>query len=315
MKTNLLRLCLVVVVMLAGASTTLAGQPAQDQPVYGVVNIIQPGLSMVEAGGVTVEVRSPTVFDAGETLTTDAAGMALVTFFYDGTEVVLGPDASLTLNEFSGTAQTDYVIDLTLDEGHLVAGLGAVAALSEGTWTLSTPAFDVALTSGEIDVTVQGDGSALLVVTQGSADVTADGATTTVEANEVFSAGAVSTLSSDGMTTGLEGVCTATANTNLNIRVAPTEDSRRLGGVVGEQVLWVRAATEGRLWLQVYYQTPAEDLEARNFGWVYGPATTLDGEGCADLLRAPLDAVLYGGPGIDEGLGDEGETEPIEEAG
>jgi hypothetical protein len=77
----------------------------------------------------------------------------------------------------------------------------------------------------------------------------------------------------------------------------------------------VRASTEGNLWLQVYYETQPDDEEGHNYGWIYGPAVTLDDENCGVLLRAPLAGMLYGGMGVDEPLGEEGESEPLEEEG
>jgi hypothetical protein len=163
-------------------------------------------------------------------------------------------------------------------------------------------------------VTVADNGATTLVVTEGRVEVTiGSDQPFPVDANQylVSTEGAVKMLSDDGVTPNLTGVCTATATANLNIRLAPNQDSRRLGGVQADQVFWVESGTEGNLWLQVYYQTPPEDEEAHNYGWVYGPAVTLDPATCANLTRAPLDARMYGGPGIENSPGTAGESEPI----
>ena len=98
----------------------------------------------------------------------------------------------------------------------------------------------------------------------------------TIDANHYLlgASGEPATLSDDGVTPNFNGVCKVTADTNLNIRHFASEESRRLGGVSEGQVMWVRAATEGRLWLQVYFQTDPNDVTAHNFGWIYGPAGT-----------------------------------------
>jgi hypothetical protein len=65
------------------------------------------------------------------------------------------------------------------------------------------------------------------------------------------------------------------------------------------------------LWLQVYFQTAADDVEARNYGWIYGPAVQLDSDNCGTILRAELDGHLFGGPGVDKAVGPAGESEPV----
>jgi len=259
---------------------------------------------------------APSVFSPGDTLRTDENGTALITWFYDGTESVLGPNSSLTLNDFSGEAKGAYVVNLTLHSGHLISGLGGIASdlSTGGNWTLSTPAFNVKLLRGQFAATVADSGAATLAVTDGRVEVTiGSGQPFPVDANQYLLStdGAVKMLSDDGVTPNLTGVCTATADSDINVRLAPNQDSRRLGGVKTDQVFWVESSTEGNLWLQVYFQTAPEDEESRNYGWVYGPAVTLDESACAGLTRAPLDARIFGGPGIENALGTAGESEPI----
>jgi hypothetical protein len=304
MKSRFWRLTLVLAVVLAalGASSVLA----QDtpQPVYGAINIIVPEIYSTPADGVETRLIERSVMEAGETLRTDEEGVALLTWFYEGTESVLGQNSSLTLNELSGTAQTAFVLDVTLNAGHLVSGLGYVAAAGENSsFTVNTPAFAVKLLRGQFEVSVAEDGTTTLVVTEGRVEVTAEGAeAVAVDEGQflVSGAAAAQSLSDDGVTPNLTGVCTATAPTNLVVRFAPNQDSRKLGGVQTGQVFWVRAGTEGNLWVQVYYQTAEDDEEGHNYGWVYGPALDLNPDTCGAIMRAPLDAVLYGGEGVDE---------------
>jgi len=323
MMKSILRLSLISVVVLV--SLIGSGVWAQDdapQPVLGAINIIQPELFMTAPGAEEEEyLRGPSVFDVGESLRSDETGMALITWFYDGTESVLGPNSTLTLNNFSGDAKDAFVVDLTLEVGHLVAGMGGIANMSEsGAFTVATPAFTVKLLRGQFELTVAEDGATTLVVTEGRVEASVEGGEpVAVDGGQVLTGTAGAALgeaqdfANDGVSVNLTGVCTATAGTNINVRLAPNEDSRRLGGVPGGQVFWVRAGTEGNLWLQVYFQTDVIDEEGHNYGWVYGPAVTLDEAACVDLIRAPLDAQLYGGPGIEAGLGEAGETEVEED--
>lgn len=303
-------LILMLVVTSLGGSLVLAGGHAQDAPVLGAVNIIVSRLFITEPGAQDEDfITSPTVFDPGEMLRTDETGVALITWFYDGTETAVGPGTRLTLNAFEGGVAADFTLDLAIEEGHIGNGLGDVAAgTGAGNWMLTTPAFVVKLIRGQFEVTVDADGNTLLIVTEGRVEVydSADDDTPlVVDENQYIQTAAapmegdVKTLSDDGITVNLEGACTGVASTNTNIRLAPSENSRRLGAAPQGQVLWVRAGTEGNLWVQVYFQTDQTDEEGHNYGWIYGPALTLDEEACANLIRAELAAHLYGGQGID----------------
>jgi hypothetical protein len=320
MKIRLLSLGLVfslLLVGLGGTSVWAQDEPEQPvEPVLGAINVVVPDVFVIPAGGGDEGMLSgPSSLDPGETLRTDAAGVALVTWFYDGTESALGQGSSLALNDFSGDANADFVIDATLSVGHLTSQLGTLATgAAAGEMRITTPTFTVHPLSGEFELWVTDAGDTTLIVTLGRVEVQAgDAAPYTVDANQylVGAPGTAQTLSDDGITPNLTGVCTATTPTNLNIRLAPNENSRRLGGAEAGQVFWVRSSTEGNLWLQVYYQTAADDEEARNYGWIYGPAVQLDTENCGTILRAELDAHLFGGPGVDKAVGPAGESEPI----
>jgi hypothetical protein len=318
MKIRVLSLGLVFSLLLLGlGGASVWAQDEPVQPVLGAINVVVPDVFVTPAGGGDEVILSgSSSLDPGETMRTDAAGVALVTWFYDGTESALGQGSSLTLNDFSGDANTDFVLDATLNVGHLTSQLGTLAteATAGGEMKITAPAFTGHPLSGEFELWVTDAGDTTLIVTLGRVEVLVGGAAPyTVDANQylVGAPGTAETLNDDGITPNLSGVCTATTSTNLNIRLAPSEDSRRLGGAEAGQVFWVRAATEGNLWLQVYFQTAADDEEARNYGWIYGPAVQLDPDTCGAILRADLDAHLFGGPGVDKGLGTAGESEPI----
>lgn len=318
MKSFVLRLLVVMSMLIVGltGSTALAQDDEPVDPVLGAVNIIDPDLYVMPEGGEEVRLIEASVFDPGETLRTDEGGVALITWFYDGTESALGTNSSVSLNEFSGEAAGDYMIDLTLNQGHLVSGLGGVAAdISEnGEMVVEAPDFTVRPLRGQFELIVNETGETTLIVTEGRVEVlVGDDVAVTVDENHylVGAPGEPQVLTEDGVTPNMGGVCTAETPTNLNVRLAPTEESRRLGGLEAGQIVWVRSATEGRLWLQIYYETAEDDEEGRNYGWIYGPAVTLDEANCVDLLHAPLAGVLYGGPGVDEPLGEEAESDPI----
>jgi hypothetical protein len=61
---------------------------------------------------------------------------------------------------------------------------------------------------------------------------------------------------------------------------------------------------------QVYYQTQPM-TKGHNYGWIYGPAVTLDAENCGTVLRAALVGELYGGLGVDVPVEEAVESEPV----
>ncbi len=324
MKSLILRLVLILSLVSVGLVGSTAALAQDDDlplgPVLGAINIIAADLYVTPAGGEETRIIVPSIFDVGDTLRSDQRGVGLITWFYDGTESALGQDSSVTLNEFSGDAADDYVINMTLNKGQLVTGLGGIAAdVSEnGEMRVETPAFTVRPLVGQFELNVDENGETTLIVTEGRVEVlVGDAAPFPVDENNYLIGvpGVAQPLTDDGVTPNMEGVCTAETPTNLNIRLAPSEESRRLGGVQAGQTFWVRSATEGRLWLQVFYVTADDDEEAHNYGWIYGPAVQVDEAACEVLLHAPLAGELYGGMGVDEPLGVEGESDPLDSDG
>lgn len=311
MKTVLWRLVLILLIALPGAQAL--AQDDDQEPVQGAVEIIHIDLFVTEADGTERPVLDQTSLETGETLRTDEQGVALITWFYDGTESVLNPNSSLTVNEFTGTKDDPFVLELTLDQGHMVSGLGDYAAdIGGGDWVLNTPAYAIKLLRGQIEVSVAEDGASMLYVTEGRAEVmVGDADPITVDEGQYYDGAMVGAISEDGITPALSGVCTAVANTNLVVRMFPSENSQRLDGVTEGQELWVRAGTEGALWLQIYFETDPFQEDLHNFGWVYGPATTLDEAACDAIPRAAIVGRLYGGPGV-ENAEELEETDPIE---
>lgn len=287
----------------------------EDTPapaLLAAVNIIVPELYRTPAGEENpTRVPAPTVLAEGDRLLTDATGVVLITWLNNGTETILDANTTLTVTHLAGIDATDAQVEIELSTGRVIAG---APALAEGArWHLTTPALGITPLAGRFDITVERDGTTQLIVTAGQVEVSgADGASHILAENEyltVTPGDAVpepAPLSSDGVSVNVEGVCTATAATNVNVRAAPSEESRRLGGVKAGEVLWVRAATGGNLWLNVYYK-PARTAERSAFGWIYGPAALL-GAHCETLLRAPLDSVLFDGPGIMQQGGGEAEA-------
>ncbi len=304
MRQTLIRLSLVLATgVLAIAVPRARAQEDTPAPaLLAAVNIIVPELYRTSAGeDEPARIPAPTVLAEGDRLITDTSGVALITWINNGTETVVGNDTTITVTRLEGIDNTDASIEIDLTTGHLVAGMpgsgGAVA------WQLTTPALTVTLLDGRFDITVDRDGSTLIIVTAGQVQVRgASGEDVTLSANQYLHArpdgiDEPQQISQDGISVSMEGVCTATAATNVNVRIAPSEESRRLGGVKAGEVLWVRAATEGDLWLNIYY-TPGETGIRSAFGWIYGPAALLDEDDCDSVLRPPLDAVLFDGPGI-----------------
>jgi hypothetical protein len=295
------RLGLALVLTLVGLPAALAQD--DNTPVLGTVTITTPEIYVEDQSGER-RVFEPIPFEMGEILRTDATGNALITWFYDGTETALGPDSMLKLNEFTGASFNEFVINLELQQGHVVAALGDIASTSENAaWILTTPAFQIHPLSGQFETMVDDEGATTLIVIRGQVEYrTGEDDSRLIDAGQYLTAapdnapGDPQELSADGTTINLDGLCTATTRTNLNVRQAPNEDSRRLGGARTGQVFWVRSGTEGNLWLQIYYR-----IDNYDYGWVYGPALTLDDSTCADLIRPSLNARLFGGPGLSQG--------------
>src|SRR5690606_27833124 len=181
----------------------------------------------------------------------------------------------ITLERFDGNEDSGFDVALNQASGQLRMGIGEIgAAGNNSTWRVITPAFAVRLSQGRFEVLVSESGQSTLIVTEGSAEIDRSGADPLlVAAHEFVTAppgeppAQAERLSLDGVEVALRDVCTGVARANVNVRIAPSESSRRLGGLIEGQRFWVRAATVGRLWLQIFYRTADDDLEAHDYGW------------------------------------------------
>ena len=105
-----------------------------------------------------------------------------------------------------------------------------------------TPAFVARLFQGRFEVRVSDGGKSTLIVTEGSAEIDRTGdAPLMVAAHEFVTArpdeppAQAERLSLDGVEVALTDVCTGVARANVNVRLAPSESSRRLGGLTEGQ--------------------------------------------------------------------------------
>jgi len=309
MVRHWLGVTLALIGLSMAAAPRLQAQEAGPTADGGAVNIIYPEIYLTPAGDEERRIGMPVILTAGDSLRTGPTGVALITWLRDGTESVLGPGTQLAVERLAGDLEGGFDVALALAGGQLRIGIGDLgAAGGASVWRVTTPAFETRLAQGRFELRVRADGQSTLIVTEGSADLAAPaGGEQRLQAHEFVTVrpgsapGDPQRLSLDGVTVALDDVCTGEARANVNVRLAPSESSRRLGGLIEGQRFWVRAATEGRLWLQIYFRTGEDDREAHNFGWVYGPIAALDEAQCADLLRAPLDAQIFGGPGVGDG--------------
>lgn len=307
MSTMLIRTLLAGLLALSFVppSAAVLAQDATPEPASANINIIEPEIYIEDASGAEENLRRPSLLNANQRLRTDATGQALVTWFFDGTETMVGPNTILALHALTGEPGGDFYLETELVTGHIAAGIGDVAAASAGEWLFRTPDFTIRPVQGQFELTVA-DGVTHLVVTDGRVEIAPDagGETRTVEAGEFVTSergtADILPITDDGLEPNLAGACTATANTNLNVRLAPNEDSRRIGGLRAGQTVWVRGITEGALWLQVYVEHETDEANRPSYGWIYGPATELNDDACQNVLRTALDAQIYGGPGIAE---------------
>lgn len=304
MNRTMLRLELALIALGALAAPHAQAQEPETTGEQAAINIIRPEIYLTPVGEEERRIGMPTTLDAGESLRTDETGVALITWLPDGTESVLGPGTKLTLEQFEGSRESRMDVALRLDSGQLQMGIGEMGAGgSASAWRIAAPAFEARLFQGRFELRVSESGKSTLIVTEGRAEITRpDSDPLPVGAHEFVTAqpgelpAKAERLSLDGVEVALTDVCTGVTRANVNVRIAPSESSRRLGGLVEGQRFWVRAATEGHLWLQIYYRTGDDDREAHDYGWVYGPIAALD-DHCDNLTAAPLDARIFGGDG------------------
>lgn len=102
-----------------------------------------------------------------ELIATDRSSAAVIQFV-DGTELAIGEQARVRLDEFVFDPGAAGKLDLSLEFGALRFSTGSMA---KPAYTISTPSATLAVRGTEFDLAVDGDGATYLVVRHGAVEI------------------------------------------------------------------------------------------------------------------------------------------------
>jgi hypothetical protein len=243
-----------------------------------------------------IPVKVEAIVGVGDEIRTDATGRARITFFADGVETDVQPNSSLVIQTFTGNTET-YQIEVDVLLGQTLQRLQRTLN-AESSYNINTPGMTLGARGTEFAVRVEEDGRSAMLVSEGSVNADASESEADVPPGFGVRAEEDASLSDvveadtfEELDAALDG-CAATVTTSddvrLNVRVAPSKDSPRVGTLDAAEITQINARAASVGWYRVAFRG--------GFGWILASSTVVD-KTCAGLRLFPdsqvEDASLY----------------------
>lgn len=237
-----------------------------------------------------IAVNIEAIVGVGDTIRTDAAGSARITFFADGIETDILPDSEFSIDTFSGGVETTDSFDLEVSViiGQTVQRLGRVLD-ANSSYDVNTPGMTLAARGTEFQIRVEDTGRAGMLVSEGVVDAGSDGTNSDVPAEFGIRSAVDESLSDvvrastfeelDSALDGCMGSVTTVDDVRLNVRTSPTRDGFRVGTIDAADIDLFYGINETGGWYRISYNG--------SFGWVLSSTNSLGA--CAGLRVFPDD--------------------------
>jgi hypothetical protein len=259
------------------------------------------------ANFIAVEVEA--IVGVGDTIRTDDTGIALVTFFADGTDVTLDPNTEYRIVEFQGDDE-DFQLTVEVLAGQTTHRLNRVLGANSN-YDVETPGMTLAAQGTVFTIRVEDSGRSGMLVSEGIVDAGSDEASADVppefgirsEVNNPLS-DVVRASSFDELDSALDG-CTVSVTTpddvSMNVRVAPSVEAEQIGFVTASTLDNFIGVSADGLWYRIGFED--------DFGWILSSTASVD-SACAGLRV--FEADMFADSGVSS---DEPAPEATEEAG
>lgn len=238
-----------------------------------------------------IAVNIEAIVGVGDVIRTDATGEARITFFSDGVETDILPNSEFSIDTFSGGVEPTDSFDLEVSVlvGQTVQRLGRVLDASS-TYNVNTPGMTLAARGTIFAIRVEDSGRAGMLVSEGMVDAEADEEVSDVPAEFGIRSAVDEALSDvvrastfDELDSALDG-CVVTVSTSddvrLNVRIAPSTDSFRVGTIGADEIDTFFGVSESNSWYRVPFNG--------GFGWILSTSSSVDST-CAGLRVFPND--------------------------
>ena len=267
------------------------------------LEVLTPGVEVLRVNTVNwVTVNLEAIVGVGDTIRTNDAGRARITFFADGTDTEILPNSEFRITEFSGSAeQFDISVEVLL--GQTVQRLNRLLDAASS-YDVITPGMSLGARGTQFAIRVEPNGRSAMLVSEGQVEAgkTEDAASVppgfgirapeTGDLSDVVRATTFDEL--DAALDGCVAVLTTLDDVSLNVRQAPGIEFPRVGTISASDVTLLFGQTESSGWYRIAFRG--------GFGWVLSSTVEVQAP-CAGLRVFPDNAGAED-PASYEALGD-----------
>lgn len=249
---------------------------------------------------IAVEIEA--IVGVGDTIRTDDTGEARITFFADGTDVVLKPNTQYRITEFQGSAE-DFQLTVAVLAGQTTHRLNRALG-TNSRYDVQTPGMTLAAKGTVFAVRVENTGRSGMLVFDGIVDSAAGSARANVPAeygirsegdNKLSDVVLASTFEQlDAALDGCAASVTTTDDVSINVRLGPSIEQTRVGIIAATDVERFIGVSAAGNWYRIAFND--------GFGWILSSNALVD-SACAGLRvfedTQVEDASLYTGSPAD----------------
>ncbi|MGB7341376.1 MAG: FecR domain-containing protein [Phototrophicaceae bacterium] len=229
-----------------------------------------------------INVEFEAIVGVGDVIKTDETGEARITFFVDGTDVLLESNTEYRIIEFTGDDE-DFQLRVEVIIGQAVHRLNRILGINSS-YDVETPGMTLAAQGTVFAIRVEDNGRSGMLVSEGIVDAISQDSTADVEEAFGVRSAVDSELSDvvrastfDELDAALDG-CTATITTpddvSINVRLSPAMDAARVGFIAADEISTLLGISDTGNWYRIAYDG--------GFGWILSTSAIID-NGCAGL--------------------------------
>jgi len=271
---------------------------AQDSgELAATLEVLAPTVEVLRVNTVNwIAVNAEAIVGVGDTIRTNEAGRARVTFFADGTDTELLPNTEYRIERFEGTGDS-FTLAVEVVVGQTTQRLTRLLD-ANSSYNVTTPGMVLAARGTEFTIRVENSGRAAMLVSEGNVNAGQDASSADVPPEFGIRAASGSGLSDvvraktfeqlDAALDGCSAVLTTPDDVRLNVRIGAGVDFPRIGTVDAADVTNLIGVSDSQ-WYRILFQG--------GFGWVLSTDVKIQ-EGCAGLRQfdpkyGPENAELY----------------------
>jgi FecR protein len=285
-------------VMLFTLILTVIPVLAQDSgELAATLEVLAPTVEVLRVNTVNwIAVKAEAIVGVGDTIRTNEAGRARVTFFADGTDTELLPNTEYRIERFESAGES-FNLSVEVIVGQTTQRLARLLDAGSS-YNITTPGMVLAARGTAFALRVENSGRAAMLVSEGNVQAEQDSVSADVPPEFGVRAASGAGLSDvvraktfDELDAALDG-CAATLTTpddvRLNVRIGASMDFPRVGTIDAADVTNPIGVSDDQ-WYRIPFQG--------GFGWILSSTAKIEA-GCAGLRQfdpayGPENAALY----------------------